>query len=176
VNERRGEGVRLLVFLALVLFAKLPADAATPAKPKPSHQRNCLMPLDSCSSPAPARGVLPDRTIYRLARWAGWSPDAAVMATAVALAESGGRPRAHNPVPPDDSYCLMQVNMLDRLGPARRATYHLARNEDLYDPPTCMRVARGIYLAAGGSWRPWTTFTRGTYRSYLARARAAGRG
>ena len=90
-------------------------------------------------------------------------------ATAIALAESGGRPRAHNPNPPDDSYCLMQVNML---GPERRGRYNLRRNADLYDPATCMRVSYGI-SAGGSNWRPWTTFTRGTYLRFLPTARRA---
>jgi Lysozyme like domain len=95
-----------------------------------------------------------------------------VTATAIALAESGGRPRAHNPNPPDDSYCLMQVNMLGPLGPARRARFHLRRNTDLYDPGTCMRVSYGI-SAAGSDWSPWTTYMRGTYLRFLPTARRA---
>jgi len=115
---------------------------------------------------------LPPERIYRYARGARFSPDKAVTATAIALAESAGRPRAHNPNPPDDSYCLMQVNMLGRLGPARRAAYHLRRNSDLYDPATCMRVAYGI-SAGGSNWQPWTTYRRGTYLHFLPTARRA---
>src|SRR6266498_3293364 len=116
----------------------------------------------------------------RLPRWccqgarrAGFSSDEAVTATAIALAESDGRPRAHNPNPPDDSYCLMQINMLGRLGPERRARFHLGSNTDLYDPAVCMHVAYGI-SAGGSDWRPWTTYTRSTYRRYLDRAHQAG--
>jgi hypothetical protein len=124
--------------------------------------------------PGSAARLAPAR-IYAYGRRAGFSPDEAVTATAIALAESGGRPRAHNPNPPDDSYCLMQVNMLGPLGPARRATYHLRSNADLYDPATCMRVAYGI-SAGGSNWQPWTTYTSGAYRQHLARAYQAGRG
>lgn len=109
---------------------------------------------------------LPPSTIRAYARRAGFTPDQGRTVVAVALAESGGRPCAHNPVPPDDSYCLMQVNMLGPLGPARRDRYHLARNADLYDPATCMRVAYGI-SAGGTDWTPWTTYTRGTYLQFL---------
>ncbi len=157
-DERRGEGVWLLIFLVLLLVgAKPAADAAMPLSP---------------GGPAGAAAKLPPERIYRYARRASFTPDEAVTATAVALAESAGRPRAHNPTPPDDSYCLMQVNMLGRLGPARRARFHLAHNEDLYDPATCMRVSYGI-SAGGSDWTPWTTYTRGTYLRFLAAARRA---
>jgi hypothetical protein len=171
VSERRGEGVWLLVFLALVFFAKFPAQAE-PAKP---HHHAPGRSAPSVPPAAPAHGVLGDRTIYRLARWAGWTPEQAVIATAVAIAESRGRPRAHNPVPPDDSYGLWQINMLGRLGPERRARFHLSSNSDLYQPATNARAA-WLISGHGSSWRPWSTWTRGTYRSYLARAKAAGRG
>jgi hypothetical protein len=172
VSERRGEGVWLLVFLALVFFAKFPAQAE-PAQPKSGQSSPAALQHEPPS--APARGVLGDRTIYRLARWAGWTPEQAVVATAIAIAESRGRPRAHNPVPPDDSYGLWQINMLGRLGPERRVRFHLARNSDLYQPATNARAA-WLISGHGSSWQPWTTFTRGTYLSYQPRAKAAGRG
>ena len=169
MNQRRGDGVWLLLFLALVLFAKPAADAATPSHHQagrpPWLAKEASPPL---VLPGSAARLSPER-IYRYARGAGFSPDESVTATVIALAESGGRPRAHNPTPPDDSYCLMQVNMLGDLGPARRARFHLRSNADLYDPATCMRVAYGI-SAGGSNWRPWTTYTRGTYRQYLTRS------
>ena len=175
-DQRRGDGLWLVIFLALVIFAKPAADAATPprhhrAKPAPPLAKEAAPPL---VLPGSAARLEPER-IYGYARRAGFSPDQSVTATAIALAESGGRPRAHNPTPPDDSYCLMQVNMLGPLGPQRRARYHLRRNTDLYDPATCMRVAYGI-SAAGSNWRPWTTWTHGTYRRFLPTARRAGDG
>jgi Lysozyme like domain len=165
VNKRRGDGVWLLIFLALLIGAKPAADAATP----PHHKATPPLVL-----PGSAARLAPER-IYAYGRRAGFSPEEAVTATAIALAESDGRPRAHNPNPPDDSYCLMQINMLGDLGPQRRAHYRLHSNTDLYDPATCMRVAYGI-SAEGSNWQPWTTYTRGTYRSYLARAKQAGGG
>jgi Lysozyme like domain len=173
VNERRGDGVWLLIFLALLIGARPAADAATPPhhKATPPLAKEATPPL---VLPGPAARLAPER-IYAYGRGAGFSPDKAVTATAIALAESDGRPRAHNPNPPDDSYCLMQINMLGPLGPARRARFRLHSNADLYDPATCMRVAYAI-SAEGSNWQPWTTYTRGTYRHYLARAKQAGGG
>lgn len=96
-------------------------------------------------------------------------------AVAVAGAESRWRPRAHNPIPPDNSYGLWQVNMLGDLGPARRARLGISSNRALFDP----RVnARAMYAISGGcrNWRPWTTYTSGAYRAHLATARRAVRG
>ena len=170
-DERRGEGVWLVVFLVLAVFAKPVADAAPhhKAEPPDALAKQAAPPL---VLPGSAARLAPER-IYAYARGAHFDPEESVIATAIALAESSGRPRAHNPNPPDDSYCLMQVNMLGPLGPARRATYHLRANTDLYDPATCMRVAYGI-SAGGSDWSPWTTYTRGTYLRFLPTARRAG--
>jgi hypothetical protein len=173
-NNRDGEGVWLAVFLVLLAIgAKPAADAA----PRPHHRAKPPAPLAKEAAPplvlpGSAARLAPAR-IYAYARGAGFSPEESVTVTAIALAESGGRPRAHNPTPPDDSYCLMQVNMLGRLGPERRARYRLRRNSDLYDPATCMRVSYGI-SAGGSNWRPWTTYTRGAYLRFLPTARRAG--
>lgn len=96
---------------------------------------------------------------------AGFSGNDLNIAVAVALAESGGNPRAHNATPPDNSYGLMQINMLGGMGPERRAKYNLKSNEDLYNPATNMRVAYGIFKGSG--WKAWTTYTRGTYKKYM---------
>jgi hypothetical protein len=171
-DQRRGEGVWLLIFLALLIGAKPAADAA----PLPHHRAKPPARLAKEAAPPSvlpgSAGALAPERIYAHARRAGFSPDESVTATAIALAESGGRPRAHNPNPPDDSYCLMQVNMLGPLGPERRATYRLRHNTDLYDPTTCMRVSYGI-SAQGSNWRPWTTYTRGAYLRFVPTARRA---
>ncbi len=100
------------------------------------------------------------------ARAAGFTGDDVNIAVAVAMAESGGDTHAHNPVPPDDSYGLWQINMLGSMGPERRKRYGLAKNEDLYDPAVNARVARGIWNGSG--WKAWTTYTRGTYKRFLS--------
>ena len=111
--------------------------------------------------------------LEQLAIGAGCSSAAARVAEAIAMAESGGNPRAHNPNPPDDSYGLWQINMLGPLGPARRSQFGLTSNDQLYDPST---NARAMVAISGGcsNWRPWSTFTNGAYRNFLSPAVAGG--
>jgi len=120
-----------------------------------------------------------NETSYNLAMGAGCSPQGAAIASAIAQAESGGNPRAHNPNGCDDSYGLWQINMVegragcDRLGPARRAQFGLTSNSQLYDPAT---NARAMFAISGGcsNWRPWTTYTSGAYRQFMPASSPAG--
>lgn len=93
-------------------------------------------------------------------------------AVAVALAESAGNTKAHNAVPPDNSYGLWQINMLGALGPERRHQYHLKSNDELFDPATNARVANSI-SSDGHDFGPWSTYTNGAYKKYLHKARVA---
>lgn len=108
--------------------------------------------------------------IAQAAHDAGFRGHDLTTAVAVALAESGGDPRAHNPVPPDNSYGLWQINMIGALGPDRRHQFHLDANKDLYDPETNAEAAFAI-SGKGNSFQPWTTFTSGAYKSHLDEAR-----
>lgn len=96
----------------------------------------------------------------------------AATAVAIAMAESGGNPNAHNAVPPDNSYGLWQINMLGSMGPARRKQFGLSSNDELFNPAT---NARAMFAISGGgkNWSPWTTYTRGTFMAFLPSARAA---
>lgn len=128
-------------------------------------------------------GTLSWSQLSQLAQRAGLNAAQANIAAAVAIAESGGRPLAHNPNGCDDSYGLWQINMVsgragcDNLGPGRRAQYGIASNDALYDP---LQNARAMVAVSGGgnNWRPWTMFTNGTYAKYLngAASPAAGAG
>ncbi|QFZ22114.1 type VII secretion target [Saccharothrix syringae] len=108
--------------------------------------------------------------IARYAHQAGFRGQDLTIAVAVALAESGGNPRAHNDTPPDDSYGLWQVNMLGSLGPARRREFGLESDRELFDPLENAKAANRI-SGDGRSWAPWTTYTSGRYRRYLDEAR-----
>lgn len=103
--------------------------------------------------------------IKGFATGAGFTGDDANIAVAVALAESGGDPNSHNSTPPDDSYGLMQINMLGSLGPARRKQFGLSSNTQLYDPATNMKAAKAIQGSSG--WHAWTTYTSGKYKAFL---------
>jgi hypothetical protein len=110
--------------------------------------------------------------LVSLAQGAGCSASAAQIAAAVAMAESGGRAGAHNPVPPDNSYGLWQINMIGALGPERRRQFGISRNEDLWNAAT---NARAMYAVSGGCsrWSPWTTYTSGAYKQFLQSAAPA---
>src|SRR4051794_8716603 len=95
--------------------------------------------------------------IRQYASAAGFSGNDLDIAVAVALAESGGNPKAHNATPPDDSYGLWQINMLGKLGPDRRKRFGLTSNDQLYDPATNAKAARIIFQGSG--WSAWTTYT-----------------
>lgn len=104
--------------------------------------------------------------IATLAQGAGFAGNDVSIAVAVALAESGGDPRAHNTTPPDNSYGLWQINMLGDMGPDRRKALGISSNDALFDPATNARAARMVWKSQG--WKGWTTYTRGTYKKYLS--------
>lgn len=115
--------------------------------------------------------VLSAYQVYRLAYDAGFRGQDAVIAVAVAKAESGLDPKSHNPKPPDNSYGLWQINMLGDMGPDRRKKFGLSSNEALFDPATNAKAAYAIYKGSG--WKAWTTYTRGTYKKNLPATQAA---
>lgn len=84
---------------------------------------------------------------------------------AIALAESGGNYRAHNPRPPDDSYGLWQINMHGTLGPLRRTQFGLKKNSDLFHPYANARAADAILRQQG--FGAWSVYKSGAYKRYL---------
>lgn len=96
--------------------------------------------------------------IISVLRKAGFSGESLKMAWAIVIAESTGRPYAHNDNPStgDNSYGLFQINMRGAMGPDRREKYNLENNNDLFDPLTNAKVA--FKMSNGGTaWGPWTT-------------------
>lgn len=114
--------------------------------------------------------VLSDVAIARAALSVFTAADA-VVAVAIALAESGGDPEAHNPVPPDDSWGLWQINMRGALGPDRRAKLGLTRNAELTDPATNARAAALIKRESG--WGAWSTYLHSDHVRFLTRGQVA---
>ena len=103
---------------------------------------------------------------YALA--AGFNKGDAAIMTAIALAESGGCPSAHNgdASTGDDSYGLWQVNYFGSLmGPRSQA---FGPPEGQYDPGKNASAARSLFQSSG--FRPWSTYTNGAYKQYLIAA------
>ena len=116
--------------------------------------------------------MLTPTQIYGYARGAGFSPAKAVIATAVALAESHGNTEAHclNCVPgvSEDSRGLWQINVAPNAHPDLKAL-------NLYDPATNARAA--FQVSSGGkSFAPWSTYTSGADSTYLTDANNASQG
>jgi len=104
-------------------------------------------------------------------RKAGFSEDIIPTMAAIAGGESSFRTGAYNPRGADDSFGLLQINMEGPLGPARRQQYGLKSNEDLFDPATNFRVAKGIYDSQGLS--AWGAYTDGGYKKFVPQVTAA---
>jgi hypothetical protein len=110
--------------------------------------------------------------IYALARRVGFPSETARKMTAIAMKESSGNPRAFNGVGLDESYGLWQINMRGALGPARRAEFGLASNDDLYDPEINARIAYSLWGGNDANLeRHWAIYTgpgAAAYARYLA--------
>jgi hypothetical protein len=91
--------------------------------------------------------------------------------TAIALAESSGRPQAFNPRGLDRSYGLFQVNMYGGLGPARMKEFGLKTEKDLFNPETNIRAAKKILGSQGLS--AWSVYKGGQYKQFLPEAQKA---
>jgi hypothetical protein len=79
------------------------------------------------------------------------------MAVAIAMAESGGNPRAFNGKNRDESYGLWQINMKASEVGDRKKMLGITSNEQLYDPVTNARAMVKI-SKSGTSWSPWSTY------------------
>jgi hypothetical protein len=119
------------------------------------------------------KGLLSVSDLGGLARSVGFPTEQAVIMAAIAMAESGGRARAHNNnrSTGDDSYGPWQINMIDRLGPERRRQFGISSNAALFDPATNAKAARQVYLSQG--FGAWSVYKSGAYRQYLTEARRA---
>lgn len=133
----------------------------------------------------PPKFITPEEIAFLVRNPAGFPPAGArpslssgdwPTAVAIILAESNGNVFAHNPIPPDDSYGLAQINMIGSLGPARRHTYHLNSNEDLYKADLNVAIMIDIANRRGNGradFSDWSTYKSGKFRSFLPRATEA---
>jgi hypothetical protein len=113
-----------------------------------------------------------------LIRKVGGNEQEAAVLGAISQPESAGNPQAHNhnPATGDNSYGLWQINMLDKLGPERRAKYGLSSNEELFNPETNARIALKMLREANGVPRDWTTWKHGKHNPYMQAAQAGAAG
>lgn len=120
---------------------------------------------------ADVKTVLSANEIAYYAKQAGFPDGEIGLATAIAMAESGGDTRAHNTRPPDDSYGLWQINMYGNLAAARRIALGIASDDKLYDPAVNARAA--LMIRRGQGWTAWSVYTNGAYKKHLTAANAA---
>lgn len=111
--------------------------------------------------------VLEQRQIEQLAVQAGFTPEQAKIAAAIAMAESAGRVRAHNDIAPDDSYGLWQINLLYDQAERRRrlGLAGVGSPDGLYDPLSNARAAYALFKEQG--WGAWSVYNNGRYRDNL---------
>jgi hypothetical protein len=113
--------------------------------------------------------------MLKIALTSDFTEDEAVIMAAIGMAESSGRPHAHNTEGDDNSYGLWQINMLDRpgfmMGEERRGQLALDSNEQLFDPIVNGQAAKYIYDMQG--FRAWTVYRTGAYKKYLPAAQEA---
>lgn len=107
-------------------------------------------------------------------RQAGFAEDVIPTMTAVTMAESGGNPYAHNPNRDtgDNSYGLLQINMIDGMGPERRAEFGLQSDDQLFDPQANFNAAKKIYDTQGIG--AWGAYTNGSYKQHMGVESAGG--
>jgi hypothetical protein len=125
---------------------RLPSPISRPVKPHVLRPRPTPTPRPIPPPPPVELSYYNCAALERLWISVGGNPSRAFMAAEIAMAESGGNPRA---VSPTDDFGLWQINgshgsmaTLDPIGNARSA----------------------VSISANGTnWYPWTTYTSGAY-------------
>lgn len=120
------------------------------------------------------------KALVGILQQAGFRGENLKEAWAIAMRESSGRSNAHNPVPPDDSYGLFQINMLGSLEAERNAKFrqYVPGYKDklsLFDPLINAKAA--AYMSQkGNNWASWVSPTYGRAKDYLAQFPGASAG
>jgi len=117
---------------------------------------------------------LSPQQIASLLQQQGVSKEKIPTMTAIAMAESSGRPQAFNPQGLDKSYGLFQVNMYGGLGPARMKQFGLKSEKELFDPTTNVKAAKQILGSQGLG--AWSVYKSGKYKEFLPQAQQAVQG
>ena len=112
------------------------------------------------SSVTAAKALTPAQ-IAAAMREAGWDDAAIPIGVAVALAESGGNPRAVNNKNRNGSsdYGLFQINSIHA---------NLLTTGDRFNPVDNARMALTVYRQAGSSWKPWAAYNSGAHTKFIS--------
>lgn len=99
------------------------------------------------------------------------SDDEQATICAIAMAESSGYCAAVSPVAADGTqgFGLTQIESSH----TEFGTFDDANGNKWKDPVVNMQMARQVFVKAGGSFTPWSTFTNGRAALYQAQAKAA---
>ena len=110
------------------------------------------------STPTRSGGQLTGEDVARYAYNAGFRGENLVKAVAIAYRESRWNAGSYNPnaSTKDLSFGLMQINMIDNLGPSRRTQFGISSNEELYDPAVNMRAA--FKMSGGTDFYAWGAY------------------
>ena len=114
--------------------------------------------------------------VYALAKGAGLSPAAAVIATAIAMAESGLNPDAVGDVGLENATWGPSVGLWQIRSLRAQTGTGQSRDVNRLKDPTFNAAAMAQISGMGKSFKPWSTYTSGSYRKYLASATSAGSG
>ena len=107
------------------------------------------------TGPWPQSGSLEaGAAVAKLAAAQGLTGDALAKMVAISKRESQWNPNAHNPVPPDNSYGLWQINMLG-MEADRHRQFGITNNAQLFQPEVNAK-AMGILYGQSG-FQPWST-------------------
>lgn len=105
-----------------------------------------------------ASGIITVTDAVKALYAAGFRGEDLVNMGGIGSRESHYNTKAHNPVPPDDSYGIWQINMLDALKDQRdpwlASISGSADHNNLYDPNVNAQMAYKLYQSAGGL-SPW---------------------
>lgn len=115
--------------------------------------------------------------VYAYARKAGFSADTAIIATAIAMAESGDNPKARGDISLETSYWGPSVG-LEQIRTVKSQTGKGTDRDiaHLDDDPLANMIAAYDISSHGKDFTPWTTYTSGKYRTYLGQAKSAAAG
>jgi len=154
---------RTLGFWFGTFGAAVQGRTAPVAAPVPCGTDPCP-PKQQPAPPDPRIPSRPGRATAVAAASRYWAGHELEVAVAIAGAESSYRPTASLTYHGAHMRGLWQIN--DGAHPA------LIRPGDWRNPADNAWMAHQVWLQAGRSWRPWSTYTSGSYRRFLAPVRA----